>query len=188
MAAGPSDKALMRQIQRTRDEVAKLREFMGESAAWATLTFPASPPAQPQEPAAVADAECGARTSGNNPWKVALTDACVVNHLGWDENDPKKTLANLVAWEIEIALDPAVSSRAQALQDATDSARLDWLARQDLDDLAFGLVVDAAHDGEYVINSGGKIIYGKTLRAAIDAAIGHDTSMRPGINPEMEKP
>ena len=52
-----------------------------------------------------------------------------------------------------------------------DAARLDWIARQDLDDLVFGLVHDAPHDGEYVVNAGGGPFYGKTLRDAIDAAM-----------------
>lgn len=53
-----------------------------------------------------------------------------------------------------------------------DARRLDWIARQDLDDIVFGVVVDAPHDGEYVVNAGGGPFYGKTFRAAIDAAMG----------------
>lgn len=53
-----------------------------------------------------------------------------------------------------------------------DARRLDWIARQDLNDIAFGVVVDAPHDGEYVVNAGHGPFYGKTFRAAIDAAMG----------------
>lgn len=53
-----------------------------------------------------------------------------------------------------------------------DARRLDWIARQDLDDIVFGVVVDAPHDGEYVVNAGRGPFYGKTFRAAIDAAMG----------------
>ena len=56
-----------------------------------------------------------------------------------------------------------------------DAKRLDWLQRQDLDDLAMGLVQDAPHDGEYVLNCGRGPFYGKTLRAAIDAAMAKET-------------
>lgn len=53
-----------------------------------------------------------------------------------------------------------------------DAARLDWIQRQGLDDFAMGLVVDAPHDGEYWVSpDSGGMYYGKTLRAAIDAAI-----------------
>ena len=52
-----------------------------------------------------------------------------------------------------------------------DARRLDWIARQDLDDIVFGVVVDAPHDGEYVVNAGRGPFYGKTFRAAIDKAM-----------------
>lgn len=71
-------------------------------------------------------------------WRNAVVDACVVNHIAW-EDDPRKTLAALIAWETRIALDPAISSAAQALVDrgrlqglsaATQAlARFDWLER-----------------------------------------------------------
>ena len=48
-------------------------------------------------------------------WKEAVLEACVVACIGFDENDPRKTLANLLNWEASIALDPAVSSDARAL-------------------------------------------------------------------------
>jgi hypothetical protein len=53
-----------------------------------------------------------------------------------------------------------------------DAERLDWLERQHLEELSMHLVVDAAHDGEYyVCGDSNKAGYGKTLRAAIDAAM-----------------
>ena len=53
-----------------------------------------------------------------------------------------------------------------------EKKRLDWIERQDLQDLAMGLVVDAAHDGEYFVNGDDNVpYYGKTLREAIDNAI-----------------
>jgi hypothetical protein len=50
-------------------------------------------------------------------WKEAIVEACVVNHLSWDEIDPRKSLANLIGWETTVALDPAVSKPAQDLID-----------------------------------------------------------------------
>jgi hypothetical protein len=52
-----------------------------------------------------------------NPWREAVIDACVINHLPWDDADPTQTLMKLVDWEIKTALDPAVSGDAQALID-----------------------------------------------------------------------
>lgn len=52
-----------------------------------------------------------------NPWRDAVTDALVAGGIYSAEHDanPRKAVADLIAWEIEIALDPAVSERAAAL-------------------------------------------------------------------------
>lgn len=52
-----------------------------------------------------------------NAWKDAVIDACVVNWIEWDVNDPRKSVATLVEASIKIALDPDVSEQAQALVD-----------------------------------------------------------------------
>lgn len=52
-----------------------------------------------------------------NEWKEAVIEACVVNCIGWDETNPVKTLTNLISWEVQIALDPAVSGEAAKLRD-----------------------------------------------------------------------
>lgn len=50
---------------------------------------------------------------GENPWRDAIEDACVVGFLPFDPNDdPRQQLANLVSFEIDVALDPQVSKRA----------------------------------------------------------------------------
>lgn len=59
-----------------------------------------------------------------NPWYAAVTDACVINHLGWNEDDARQTLAALVRWEVQTALNPAVSPEAQALVDKGMAAGL----------------------------------------------------------------
>ena len=51
-------------------------------------------------------------------WKEAVLDACTIAFLDWDENDPRKTIADLIAWEQKIALDPQVSKEARELADA----------------------------------------------------------------------
>jgi hypothetical protein len=66
---------------------------------------------------------------------------------------------------------------ASAPKPEADTARLDWLERQDMNDTCLGFVHDAPHDGEYVINVGDGPHYGKTLRAAIDAAM-HPTTAK----------
>lgn len=52
-----------------------------------------------------------------NPWKMAVTAAMICAHIlrREHESNPEKALAELMAWEIDVALDPAVSSRAEAL-------------------------------------------------------------------------
>ena len=52
-----------------------------------------------------------------NEWKEAVIDACVVNCIGWHENDPRKTIQDLISWEVAIALDPQVSEEARKLRD-----------------------------------------------------------------------
>lgn len=52
-----------------------------------------------------------------NEWKEAIIDECVMCHLNWFEDDPRKTLLQLIHWHIEVALDPRVSSEAQRLID-----------------------------------------------------------------------
>jgi hypothetical protein len=55
-----------------------------------------------------------ARTK-DGPWKAAVTDACTLCEIGWDENDPSKTLQKLLEWEVHVALDPQVSAGAKDL-------------------------------------------------------------------------
>ena len=48
-------------------------------------------------------------------WKEAVLDHCVVAYSAFYEDDPKKTLDVLIDWHVKVALDPQVSSDAQAL-------------------------------------------------------------------------
>jgi hypothetical protein len=55
----------------------------------------------------------------SNPWKDTMIDTAVVNwsYRKEHETDPLKCLADIINWEIHMALDPAISSDAQALID-----------------------------------------------------------------------
>jgi len=55
-------------------------------------------------------------------------------------------------------------------QDREDATRIDWMARQDLDDLCFSIIRDAPHDGEYCVDAGRGPVFGGTFREAIDRA------------------
>lgn len=53
-----------------------------------------------------------------NHWKDAIDDELVCLHLGTTETfpEPREALRQIINWHVEIALDPAVSSRAAELQ------------------------------------------------------------------------
>lgn len=53
--------------------------------------------------------------------------------------------------------------------DGMDAVRIDWIARHT--DFEHSIVVDRPHDGEYEVQTGRIIAYGKTFREAIDAAM-----------------
>ena len=52
-----------------------------------------------------------------NPWRDAVTDALVSGGIYSQahDSDPRKAVADLIAWEVKIALDTAVSAEAAAL-------------------------------------------------------------------------
>lgn len=53
-----------------------------------------------------------------------------------------------------------------------DTAALNWIERQHLEELGMGLVIDAPNDGKYyVCGDSGTTHYGKTLREAVASAI-----------------
>lgn len=54
-------------------------------------------------------------TPAVNEWKLAMEDACIVNWCPFYEDDPVKTLHSIVAQDIAFALDPKISSDAEAL-------------------------------------------------------------------------
>lgn len=72
-----------------------------------------------------ADGPCGSALSeglgaGAEAWeqmRAAVLDALIVGHIyrAEHETNPRKALADLLAWETQIALDPAVSSAAADL-------------------------------------------------------------------------
>ena len=48
-------------------------------------------------------------------WYDAVTDQGVITHVGWDENDARKSLYAIIDWHVQVALDPKVSGDAEAL-------------------------------------------------------------------------
>jgi len=53
-------------------------------------------------------------------WRDAIIDALVIAHIyrAEHDDDPRKALHDLLAWEVSVALDPLVSADARALRDA----------------------------------------------------------------------
>lgn len=45
-----------------------------------------------------------------DPWKEAIIDACIINHLDWDENDPKGTLNKVIWRELQMFTDPSITA------------------------------------------------------------------------------
>lgn len=53
-----------------------------------------------------------------NPWRDAVEDQLVVAHiLNETHSDPRKAVSDAIDWNVQVALDPQVSSDAQALID-----------------------------------------------------------------------
>ena len=52
-----------------------------------------------------------------------------------------------------------------------DAERLDWINRQDFDNLYFTIFQDQPNDGMYGVSNGAGWAIGNTLREAIDAAM-----------------
>lgn len=79
----------------------------GRSAVTRIENWPQQPPQPQTEPEA----------PPKNPWREAIDEALVVSCLDCtsDNEPPEAALARLVAWEINCALDPAISSEARAL-------------------------------------------------------------------------
>lgn len=48
-------------------------------------------------------------------WRLAVLDECALCHMPFHENDPRRTLREIIKWHSEVSLDPQVSEGAQAL-------------------------------------------------------------------------
>jgi hypothetical protein len=64
--------------------------------------------------------------SHDNPWKDVIIEALIVSciYRNEHENDPRKALADLLAWEVAVALDPKVSKEARDLLHQTPPENL----------------------------------------------------------------
>ena len=65
------------------------------------------------------------------PWYDAVTDACVIDFIGWDETDARKSLNKLMCYEQGLALDPQVSEDAVALKQSGRDEVQKELSEQD---------------------------------------------------------
>lgn len=61
--------------------------------------------------------ELEAENAGLKKWYDAVDNECVIAWIPLYEDDPRKTLQGLISWHCLVALDPQVSSDAQALID-----------------------------------------------------------------------
>lgn len=93
-----------------------------------------------------------------NPWKEAVLDACSVNHLPWDENDPRKTMTELLAWERMVALNPKVSEEAAVREtmtalpdDEVERRFMDWYPTSNIQ-LSMKYVARKAWHAAYLAN------------------------------------
>lgn len=50
-------------------------------------------------------------------FEEVIENLCVINHIEFDASDPEATIEALIKVEVEMALDPAISERAQTLID-----------------------------------------------------------------------
>jgi hypothetical protein len=51
----------------------------------------------------------------DNEWKEALIEECMLSAITWYEDDPKKTLRNLIQWNVDVAEDPRVSGAVESI-------------------------------------------------------------------------
>lgn len=55
---------------------------------------------------------------GDDLWKEAVIEACIINCIGWKENDPYDTVRTLCHWEAQVAADPKVNSDIKLMIDS----------------------------------------------------------------------
>lgn len=65
-----------------------------------------------------------------DPWREHVLDQCATACLDGDFSDPRATLARLITWHVQMALDPRISEAAAALVLATKTEALEWAATQ----------------------------------------------------------
>lgn len=79
-------------------------------------------------------------------WKAAIDDELICCHIGTVDSFPgaKAALKNLIDWHMSVALDPTVSSDAQALIERGKSAAP--VVREPLTDAQIDKIFDDAHE------------------------------------------
>lgn len=86
-------------------------------------------------------------------WRDAVLDQCAIAHAQFYEDDPRKTLENLISWHVDVSHDPLVSDRAAPVQAAPNKkcpCDQDWEACIDCEQPpAVQAAPDAVADGIY---------------------------------------
>ena len=67
-----------------------------------------------------------------NPWKAAIIDELIVDciYSKEHESDPRRALAEAIAWNVKVALDPSASKEARDMQQAAINAALESVANR----------------------------------------------------------
>jgi len=99
-----------------------------------------------------------------DPWKVVIDDELVCFHIGTADSfpDAKVALKSFIDWHVSVALDPAVSSNAQALIDKGRSVV--FAVWEPLTDEQFNDLV-MEHLGPHALTGGKMSVYGVFLLA-----------------------
>jgi len=103
-------------------------------------------------------------------WAAYIWQAATAAALAAPATAPAAEIERLKT-ESEERLQNCAALVAEVERLRKDAERLDWMQRQDLDELSFGILQDQPGDGDYVVWAGPNVCAGKTFRDAIDAAM-----------------
>ena len=120
-----------------------------------------------------------------NEWKAAVIDALVAAHILTPENAiyPRKAVQDVIDWNCQVALDPRVSSKAQALVDSGKSVQVNAMLVEALeqaqperaplsDDEIQTIYLRTYDEGFY--GRGLEIAFARAIEAAIKQGGQHD--------------
>jgi hypothetical protein len=50
--------------------------------------------------------------TATNQWREAVLAECAISHMSFYEDNPRKTIQDVISWHVQVALDPLVSQTA----------------------------------------------------------------------------